>query len=308
MTGGGVIAAHRSQQRHDAIADIGALGAAAVEAASPWIWIDWARRSAVEARPRLPPTSGIRNRADERGRVGMTRLGEQRLGWTDLHNLPEIHDRDARTEQSDDIQVVRHEEVAHPEPFAQFGKQFQNNSLDGNVECGGGFIEDEQRGLDGNRARDADARPLAAGKLMRVPLQKLNRQTDKLGCSPNARFDVRCVAKTKETAQRIRDGAKDAERRIEAVSWILEHDLDPGAIGAADKARLRNVGDVAAGECDRSAGRIDEASEQAHHGGLPATRLAHEANAFAGSDHKVHPIDGMELRAPRVPLYGIEFG
>ena len=233
----------------------------------------------------------------------MTRLGEQRLGWTDLHNLPEIHDRDARTEQSDDIQVVRHEEVAHPEPFAQFGKQFQNNSLDGNVECGGGFIENEQRGLDCNRARDADTRPLPAGKLMRIAMEKLRRQTNKLSRAPNARFDVRGIAEALKALQRIGNRTKDAEGRIEAVSRILEHDLDTGAVAAANEACLRYVGYVPSGECDRSAGRIDQSSKQAHHCGLAAARFADEANAFAGSDDKIHLIDGMEAPPPRAPPF-----
>src|SRR5580700_6204655 len=116
MTGGGMITAHRSQQRHNAIADIGALCAAAVEAAGAGVRIDWARWIAVEARPRRPPTSGVRNGTDKRSRVWMTWVGEQRLGRTDLDNLPQIHDRDARTEQSHDIEVVRHEEIAHPQP------------------------------------------------------------------------------------------------------------------------------------------------------------------------------------------------
>jgi N-methylhydantoinase A len=88
-----MITAHRSQQRHNAIADIGALCAAAVEAAGAGVRIDWARRIAVEARPRRPPTSGVRNGTDKRSRVGVAWVGEQRLGRTDLHNLPQIHDR-----------------------------------------------------------------------------------------------------------------------------------------------------------------------------------------------------------------------
>ena len=55
-----MIPAHRAQQRHDAIADIGAFCAAAVETARARIGIDWARRIAVEARPR--------HRPDEQGR------------------------------------------------------------------------------------------------------------------------------------------------------------------------------------------------------------------------------------------------
>ena len=138
---------------------------------------------------------------------------------------------------------------------------------------------------------------------MRVALEKLCGQTDKLSRAPNARIDVPGVAKTKETPQRIRDSTEDAEGWIEALRRILEHDLDAGAVGATDKARLRYVGDVPTGECDRSAGRIREPSKQAHHRGFAATRLADEANAFAGSDDKVDLIDGMELAPRRAPPF-----
>jgi hypothetical protein len=84
----------------------------------------------------------------------------------------------------------------------------------------------------------------------------------------------------------------------------LEHDLDASAVGAADKARLRYVGDIPSGECDRSAGRIHESSKQAHHRGFAATRLADEANAFAGSDDKVDLIDGMKARPSHASLTG----
>ena len=64
-----MITAHRSHQRHNAIADVGALCAAAVEAAGARIGIDRARRTAVEARPRLASPSGIRDGTDKRSRV-----------------------------------------------------------------------------------------------------------------------------------------------------------------------------------------------------------------------------------------------
>ena len=41
---------------------------------------------------------------------------------------------------------------------------------------------------------------------------------------------------------------------------------------------------------------------------LPQPDFAHEANAFAGSDDKVHLIDGVKLRAPRASLHRIELG
>ena len=52
----------------------------------------------------------------------------------------------------------------------------------------------------------------------------------------------------------------------------------------------------------------DESSKQAHHCGLAAAKFADEANAFAGSDDKIHLIDGMEARPPRASLHRIELG
>ena len=180
----------------------------------------WARRVAIKARPGHASAGRVRNGANERGRVGMAGVGEERLGRADFDDLPQIHHRNARTEKSHDIEVVRHEKVAHPEPLSQLGQQLQHHRLDRNVERGSRFVENEQRGLDDNRAGDADTRPLTAGKLMRVALEKLCRQTDKLRRAPNARIDVPGVAKTKETSQRIRNSTEDAEGWIEALGRI----------------------------------------------------------------------------------------
>jgi hypothetical protein len=76
---------------------------------------------------------------------------------------------------------MRDKQVAHAQPCTQVCEQAQDEGLDGHVQCRGRLVEDQQRRLDRDRARDADARSLSSRELMRVAHDQFVRQTDQLG-------------------------------------------------------------------------------------------------------------------------------
>src|SRR5690606_7074282 len=79
----------------------------------------------------------------------------------------EIHDRDVVRDVLDYGEVVRDEEIAEAELLLQIHEQVDDLRLDGHIERGNGLIANDELRVDGGRARDADARTLAAGKLVR---------------------------------------------------------------------------------------------------------------------------------------------
>ena len=81
------------------------------------------------------------------------------------------HDQDVVADVFDDGEVVRDEEVGEAEFFLQVLQEVDDFRLDVDVERGDRFVADDELGLDGEGARDANALALAAGELMRVPAE-----------------------------------------------------------------------------------------------------------------------------------------
>ena len=69
---------------------------------------------------------------------------------------------------------------AMPRSLAQILQQVHHLGLDGHVQRGHRLVGDDHLGLDRERPGDADALPLAAGELVRVPVVVLGVQADPL--------------------------------------------------------------------------------------------------------------------------------
>ena len=94
--------------------------------------------------------------------------------------LAEVHDHDAVRDVAHDVQVVRDEDVGQAELALQVLQEVENLSLHRDVERGHGLVADDQLRVDGERARDADPLPLAAGELVREAVVMLGVQADDL--------------------------------------------------------------------------------------------------------------------------------
>ena len=96
----------------------------------------------------------------------------------DLDDLAEVHHGDAVGDVAHDREIVRDEDVRQPEVALQRLEQVHDLRADRDVERRHRLVEDDQLRIERERARDADALPLAAGELVREAVRVLGRETD----------------------------------------------------------------------------------------------------------------------------------
>ena len=127
-------------------------------------------------RARFSRGSGIGIAPEQRLGVGVDRLGVERLGGRDLHQLAQVHDRDPVGDVADHAEVVGHEQVGQLELVLQVVEQVHDLRLDRDVERGHRLVQHDHPRLERQSARDADALALAAGELVREPARVLGRE------------------------------------------------------------------------------------------------------------------------------------
>ena len=98
----------------------------------------------------------------------------------DLDDLAEVHHGDAVGDVAHHRQVVRDDDVGQAELVLQVLEQVDDLGLDRHVEGGDRLVGDDELGLEGERAGDADALALAAGELVRVAVVVLGVEPDEL--------------------------------------------------------------------------------------------------------------------------------
>src|ERR1700690_3615513 len=100
--------------------------------------------------------------------VGMRGSPEDVVLGAEFDQAAGVHHGDAVGDLRNHCQIVGNEKHSQAELGAQLGEQFKNLRLDGDVECRGGFVGDQQlRAVDDGHGNH-DALAHAAGKLMRI--------------------------------------------------------------------------------------------------------------------------------------------
>jgi hypothetical protein len=138
--------------------------------------------------------------------------------------LPEVHDRDPVGDMADDGEVVRDEEVGEPEVVLEAREQVDDLRLDRHVERRDGLVEDDQGRVEGERAGDADALPLAAGELVREAVAVLGAEADGPQQLGDALLALRAVDVV--DPQGLGDDLAHRHARVQRRVRILEDDLD----------------------------------------------------------------------------------
>jgi hypothetical protein len=87
---------------------------------------------------------------------------------TELHDAPEVHHRHPIAEVLHHGEVVGHEQHGEVQPALEVAQQVEDLRLDRDVEGRDRLVGDEQAGLDGQGAGDADALALPAAELVGV--------------------------------------------------------------------------------------------------------------------------------------------
>ena len=96
----------------------------------------------------------------------------------------------------DQPQIVRDEQVGQLQLRLQVDQQFDDLRLNRHVERRHRFVGDDERRVQRQRARDADALPLAAAELVRIALEMAALEPDQLEQlgDPRAPLGLACRA------------------------------------------------------------------------------------------------------------------
>ena len=129
---------------------------------------------------------------------------------------------------------------------------------------------------------------------MRKAVEQFERQADLLGQFLAARAHRVAPAHVAEPQDRIGDGARGGEARIEAVGRVLEHHLDALAQRQPREFLRRDRADVVAVELDQPVGRIDQPHHHRGGGRLAAAGFADQPDALAAIDMEADAVDGAE--------------
>src|SRR4051812_11325242 len=253
-----------------------------------------ARDVALEHDPlALPALAGLLDRhgREERLRVRVRRAVVDLALVSDLHDLAEVHDRDAVGDVAHEREVVSDEKVGQAEVALQRLEQVHDLRADRHVERGHRLVEHDHLRVERERASEADPLPLAAGELVREAIRVFRAEADRA----QQLVDPLAAAVTVDAvhAQRLRDDLADRHTRIQRRVRVLEHDLKL----APDLAHLPplEVRDVAAVEQDPAGRRLDQLDDCAAERRLPAARLADEAERLPRPDAQVNAVDRVHL-------------
>ncbi len=272
---------HLAQRGRLHLAAVEHIGTARVEMATGRR-LDRARHVALQ-HDLLALDGGVRHRhgGEQRLRVGMLRRGEQRLLVGVFDDAAEIHHGDVVADVLHHGEIVRDEQVSEAELVLQVHHEIEDLRLDRHVERRDRLVADDQARLQRERARDADALALPAGKLVRIVVDMLGAQPDALEDVGDARAAFLGVADAMH-AQRLADDVACRHARVERGERVLEDDLHLPAIGA--QLRLAEMRDVGAVDLDAARGRLDQAQDRAADCGFAAAGFTDQRERLARAD------------------------
>jgi hypothetical protein len=218
----------------------------------------------------------------------MLRRGEERRRGPHLHDFPEIHDRDTVADVLHETKIVRDEEVRQLQPLLKIHQQIDHLRLNGHVERRHRLVENDERRIEGERARKADALPLTAAELVRVALEVCRVQADELEQLADAAATLVSIAEAVND-QRFLDDLTCPHPRVQRRVWVLKDDLHvaPRLPHLARGQREH----LAAAESHVAGGRLDEPKHASPRRRLAASRFAHQPERFAFNDAEAHVVD-----------------
>ena len=222
----------------------------------------------------------------------MQRILVQLVAARQLHQLAQVHHRDAIADVADDGEVVGDEEVGEAELLLQVFQQVDDLRLNRDVKRGDRLVGDDEVWLDGERAGDADALPLAAGELVREAAGVERVEADD---THELRHPFAALLALRQTVdrQRLADDRAGRHARIERCVGILEDHLHLAA-HAAQIATLE-LRQLYFAELDGAARRTVELQDRAARRRLAAAALADEAERLALADVKRHAVNGLHI-------------
>jgi hypothetical protein len=178
--------------------------------------------------------------------------------------------------------VVGDEEVGDGTFLLEVGEEIENLGTDGDVEGGGWFVADDERGFEHEGADDGQSLALPAGELVRVPMDGVGRHAAAGEEGAGGVFAVLVREMGPMNLQGFGEDFKDAMSRVHGPDGVLKDHLHLGA-GAAEFGGAEE-GEVAALQEHAPGGEGDEAEDGAGEGGLTGARFADDGEGPAGGE------------------------
>ena len=261
-------------------------------------------RTSLQRPGRIGRTSGNRRQRRMRLGIDLRDRRQQRLGVGHAHLLEQIRRRRAFDDAAgihhrhlvgaagDDAEIVGDDDHRHVAAALFARQQIEDLRLDRHVERGGRLVGDQQFRFAGQRDRDRDPLPHAAGKLMRVLHQPLLRRgnADRGQQFDAAHFRGHAV-EFEMLLQRLDQLGADRQHRIERGHRVLEHHRERTAAQlaqafAVEAHEILAVEHHAAGQHGLLRQQLQDRPRQ-H--GLAAAGFADDAERPAGADRSDRP-------------------
>ena len=198
-----------------------------------------------------------------------------------LDDAPLPHHGHAIGDPLDHGEVVRDEEVGDPACALQREQQVEHLCLHRHVERRHDLIADDQRGLHGERACDADALTLTPAQLVRIARRELGPQADLFEQPSHTRVCLGAFGDPVHLDPLAHERA-DAHPRGKRLGGILEDDLHASPHGAHRRRVKRS--DVGPIEVHVPCRGLDQPQDDPPGRRLAGPRLTHECERLPRSD------------------------
>ena len=170
----------------------------------------------------------------------------------------------------------------------QLLEEAQHLRLRRNVKPGDNIVGENEIRPQHHGARDADALTLSAGKLERIPFDRIPLQSDAIKNALHQCERSRVVLRQAMQQDRLGEDAADRVPRIKRGHRVLKDHLHTTAQRSARFFVKR--GDIAAVEDDRARDRLDQPKQRPAQRGLAGAELADNTDRLAFADVNVDAV------------------
>ena len=225
----------------------------------------------------------------------MARRVEHGLDRAAFDDAAGVHDGNAVADLGDEVEVVADEQDGDAELAADAVEHRHHLGLDGDVECGGGLVGDEQLGVRADGECGHDALAHAAAELVGVGAGALGGvgDADEVQQLHHAGFGG-AAADLLVGTDAVVDLAADGDGGVEGGQGVLEDHADVAAAEAV-QGGLAQTGEVRAVEQDSAAADAGAGGKEGHDGqrreALAGAAFADEADDLAWGDAEVYAAD-----------------